>query len=125
MQRQDLEQMVNGYLEAAVWTDSPDDGTEWGQLSQDATEKAKKDCQSFALKAHLAGIPLESLKDAAYQQIGHDLWLTRNGHGAGFWDRPKMYNGQQIADHLSSLCKEMGGSALIQGDDGFLYFEEA
>ena len=18
--------------------------------------------------------------------IGHDLWLTRNGHGAGFWD---------------------------------------
>ena len=21
------------------------------------------------------------------EQCGHDLWLTRQGHGAGFWDR--------------------------------------
>lgn len=21
------------------------------------------------------------------EQIGHDFWLTREGHGAGFWDR--------------------------------------
>lgn len=24
-------------------------------------------------------------------QVGHDLWLTRNHHGAGFWDRPEVY----------------------------------
>ena len=23
----------------------------------------------------------------SWSQFGHDFWLTRNGHGAGFWDR--------------------------------------
>lgn len=23
----------------------------------------------------------------AYHQAGHDFWLTRNRHGAGYWDR--------------------------------------
>lgn len=33
-------------------------------------------------------------------QAGHDFWLTRNGHGAGFWDRPKIY-GEELADQLT------------------------
>lgn len=27
------------------------------------------------------------LNEYDYDQLGHDLWLTRNHHGAGFFDR--------------------------------------
>ena len=39
-----------------------------------------KDCDIFQLKAG------ELLEDWPLDQAGHDFWLTRNGHGAGFWD---------------------------------------
>lgn len=29
---------------------------------------------------------------------GHDYWLTRNGHGAGFWDRGLGPVGDRLAD---------------------------
>jgi len=54
-----------------------------------------------------------------YSQAGHDLWLTRNGHGAGFWDRDL----GEAGDKLTELSKEMGELTLLQGDgDGKLYF---
>jgi hypothetical protein len=36
---------------------------------------------------------------------GHDLWLTRNRHGAGFWDRglPKA-----VGEALSTAARNMG-----------------
>lgn len=49
-------------------------------------------------------------------QIGHDFYLTRNGHGTGFWDR-----GKEAGDRLSKACKAWGESDLYGGDDGRLY----
>ena len=51
------------------------------------------------------------------QQIGHDFWLTRNGHGAGFWDRGL----GAIGDALTKASKSFGGSDLYVGDDGLIY----
>lgn len=34
--------------------------------------------------AHFAD---ETVKENGYEQLGHDIWLTRNRHGAGFFDR--------------------------------------
>lgn len=31
-------------------------------------------------------------------QMGHDLWLTQNGHGAGFWDRGLGEVGERLTD---------------------------
>jgi hypothetical protein len=31
-------------------------------------------------------------------QCGHDFWLTRNGHGTGFWDRGYGELGDRLAD---------------------------
>jgi hypothetical protein len=27
-----------------------------------------------------------AIKENGYERLGHDIWLTRNGHGAGFFD---------------------------------------
>lgn len=38
------------------------------------------------------------------EQIGHDFTLTRNGHGAGFWDRGL----GDIGKRLTEACKPFG-----------------
>ena len=50
-------------------------------------------------------------------QLGHDLWLTRNHHGAGFWDRGYGPDGQR----LTQLCKPMGTDDAYIGDDGTIH----
>lgn len=52
------------------------------------------------------------------EQAGHDLWLTRNGHGAGFWDRGLP---AAIDEELSNAARAMGSVDLYVGDDGKVY----
>lgn len=51
-------------------------------------------------------------------RAGHDFWLTRNGHGAGFWDGDWP---DPEATVLSDAAQEFGGVDLYEGDDGFIY----
>ena len=51
---------------------------------------------------------------------GHDFALTRNGHGAGFWDRPDVY-GDEAAKALTEASRPYGTQGLYRGDDGKLY----
>lgn len=51
------------------------------------------------------------------EQAGHDFWLTRNGHGAGFWDRGL----GDIGEMLSAAAKSFGSADLYVGDDGKVY----
>lgn len=45
---------------------------------------------------------------------GHDFALTRNGHGAGFWDRGL----GEVGERLSDLARLYGESSWYVGDDG-------
>ena len=49
---------------------------------------------------------------------GHDFWLTRNGHGTGFWDRD--YD-EAVRDRLTASCKKYGECWVYVGDGGQLY----
>lgn len=69
------------------------------------------------------------------EQAGRDFWLTRNGHGAGFWDRDvSVYGSEEIRDNLNVLAKNFRTIAadgmppnrwpdfeLYIGDDGLVY----
>lgn len=48
---------------------------------------------------------------------GHDFWLTRNGHGAGFWDRGYGDRGQRLTD----AAKAYGEVSPYIGDDGAVW----
>lgn len=48
------------------------------------------------------------------EQLGHDFWLTRNGHGAGFWDR----GDEELGDELAKWARSFGSCDLYVGDDG-------
>jgi hypothetical protein len=89
----DAMEMRDGYLNAALWTATdPDSGEpldrqfDVGDFDEDSAAKALSVCGAFAHAnaALLEAQDLDANMDSA--QAGHDLWLTRNGHGAGFWE---------------------------------------
>lgn len=54
-----------------------------------------------------------------YLQAMHDFFLTRNGHGAGFWDGDWPEAEGKI---LTAVSKSFGESQPYVGDDGLIYF---
>ncbi len=52
------------------------------------------------------------------RQAGHDFWLTRNGHGSGFWDGDWT---EPAATRLTNASKAFGEMNLYVGDDGRIY----
>jgi hypothetical protein len=52
-------------------------------------------------------------------QVGTDFALTRNRHGAGFWDRGL----GDVGDRLTDACRPYGGADVYVGDDGRLHVQ--
>lgn len=113
-------EFVDAYLEAALWTSTDEEGEALDQdfsihdFSQEAVNDAVKDSNDFIMgnQADLEAVGNES-------QHGHDFWLTRNGHGAGFWDRG--YG--EVGKRLSDAARVYGSAGVYAGDDGKLHFE--
>lgn len=113
--------MLEGYVNCALWssTDNADDtggeplDANYGPEDIDPETQAEMeaDCEAFARDnaADLAGMDP--------QQAGHDFWLTRNRHGAGFWDRGLGKRGDRLAD----AARQCGSFDLYVGDDGVIY----
>ena len=81
----------NAYLEAAVWSSTDDDGEPLDRLDLDVSEETKAemraDCDKFYDdNEHLITDENCLTRLNCDEQAGHDFWLTRNGHGAGFWE---------------------------------------
>ena len=109
---------LDAYINAAFWTSYDDNEMPFdevyrvGDLSGEAMDKMIEDCAAFLAKA--------DIPDNLLPQAGHDFWLTRNGHGSGFWDRPEIY-GEEKAQELSALADTFGVVDLYVGDDGRIY----
>ena len=92
-----------------------------------ALETLAKDCERFqaspAWQAALEDDDPRADRRAAHgcsleASAGHDFWLTRCGHGAGFWD------GDWAEPHaaaLTKLSKDFGEVELYLGDDKKIY----
>lgn len=108
------------YIECALWSDTGDDGEPLDatysacDLAPETCETMRATCASFLHAAWDADLDLSPIEP---EQIGHDFWLTRNGHGTGFWDRDL----GELGDRLTELCRPYGESHLYVGDDGSLY----
>lgn len=51
------------------------------------------------------------------EQAGHDFILSRNGHGAGFFDRGL----EELGDRLQKAAESAGPAEAYLGDDGKIY----
>lgn len=100
-------------FEAITLTDlgNPDCEVYGAELSEDSVNELTRDAKQFWTRCrHL-------IEPTAIEQAGHDFWLTRNGHGSGFLDRPEgFYYGYQ---GFFTLISEVFGCVDIYiGDDG-------
>lgn len=107
---------------AALWSTSGDEDAGYETLADafgpeeitgEAETKLVEMIDSFIEKA---GDLLDkcSMTD---EQMGHDIILTANHHGAGFWDRGM----GELGDSLTSIAHTIGSYDLYVGDDGKLY----
>lgn len=113
----EYDDVFDAYVVCALWASTDDDGTpmDTNYTDDDITPESlaamRADVEAFceAEAADLDGINPE--------QIGHDFWLTRNHHGAGFWDRGL----GDVGDRLTKAAQAYGSSDLYVGDDGKVY----
>lgn len=130
-----LECFTAHYISTALWSSMDDDGNpldlnyDADDLAPEALDRIKADCAAFfvanAESLHCDGAPQardfdttasESERIAA--MAGHDFWLTRNGHGAGFWDGDWP---EPAATALDNAAKAFGSCDLYVGDDGKIH----
>ena len=123
-----FEIFLAAYVEAMLWSTSGTDqhgeeveSLEGFELSTEAKRKAKEECEQFLFVSQILflGLPEWYGKGdgGIYAYAGHDFWLTRNGHGAGFWDRGL----GDLGERLTALCKTYGEKDPYVGDDNKIY----
>ena len=122
-----LDFVLKGYIEAALWStndESTPDGGEpldkkYGRVNIDdeTVKKMRADCERFLATNGELIDRFVALTGRDLEHVGHDFWLTRNGHGVGFWDR----DAGELGDRLSAACTTFGEVWLYVGDDGRIY----
>lgn len=123
---------VRAYLVTALWSSLNDDGSPMDQefsihdFDSGTLQRAVADCDAFRAKADdiiSAAIETGLVKCGPdfdeYGRAAHDFWLTRNGHGAGFWDGDWP---EPMASQLTEIAKGFGVCEIYIGDNGKLYF---
>lgn len=109
------------YIEAALWSTMDNTDDQGGEpldanyslsdIAPDTMTNIVEDCRKF-----------QQVNDADigddYDQAGHDFWLTRNRHGAGYWngDWP-----DDAGERLTAASHAFGEFDLYVGDDGLIY----
>lgn len=137
IERITLDEFVQHYITAMLWAENDegghplDDNYDWTDISPEAMERIREDCQKFLERAEkLIALASEDLARPhpcdSFEYAAHDFWLTRNGHGVGFWDGDWDTNddGEEdaIATELTAIAKSFRGCHPYVGDDWLIYF---
>jgi hypothetical protein len=115
-----IDKMVTHYAAAALWSSDDyegnplDDNYSISDISEKTLGKMRSDLKKF-VSENADAIEKSGLSD---EQVAYDFWLTRNGHGAGFFDRGL---DQEIEDQLTKSAKSFKGVYLEVSDNGEVY----
>lgn len=110
---------IAAYIEAALFTEineagEPLDGfVDEEDLAPEAVTAITEICDDF-LKHNMATLEQASINA---HQAGIDFLLTRNRHGAGFWDRGL----GEVGKALTEASHPYGETHFYIGDDGLVY----
>ena len=112
-----IDEFTKQYIITALWAsdDQKGDPLRWTYGSDDLPPETLAimvaDCEQF--QEQTAGMIEHDLSGA-----GHNFWLTRNGHGAGFWDGDWPEHGD-ILTIIASAC----GKRHLYVNKGLIYQE--
>jgi hypothetical protein len=133
MQTTQLDAFTKAYIEAALFSTNDESTPEGGSpldenfsaddFDAETLAKIVADCATFqastewqaALEANACG---RAILNSQEEMGGHDFWLTRCRHGAGFWDGDWS---EPHATALTGLAGKFGEVDILVGDDDKLY----
>lgn len=127
-----MDDFTRAFFECALWS-SNDDGTPEGGESLDENytiDDIDPKCRA-SLEAECKRFQEENAADIATgvggrdsngpftreARAGHDFWLTRNRHGAGFWDG----DWPEAGERLTAASQAFPEVTLYVGDNGVIY----
>lgn len=127
-----MDEFTLAYIEALLFTDTDDDDNQLNDnysvedLAPETIEQIKADCAKFQKEnaddiANGRKVTRTSYGTSDFQYAGHDFWLTRNGHGCGFWDGDWEAT---AGERLTEACKKFGEVWSYIGDDGKIYLSK-
>ena len=115
---------TRAYIVAALWTF--DENTPSGEfetsgrveelfprLTAGSLARIEKECAEFREKNRRFWADRPDYSD---DKAGHDFWLTRNHHGAGYWDRDE----NELPEACSSLLTE---AAHVTGERNLIKYK--
>lgn len=111
-----LDQFTFAYIECLLWSEIDDNEEPLDKnymvedIDPQTLREIVEDCQSFQDEHR-------SMIEGKEERAGHDFCLTRNHHGAGFWDGDWPDDEDEI---LTSSSHSYGELNLYVGDDGLL-----
>jgi hypothetical protein len=125
-----LDKFTTAYIEAALWSSNDESDPSGGEpmdrnygvedIHPDTLAKMKADCEKFQKDNAeyltddncLTSYPVD-------EQAGHDFWLTRCGHGCGFWETSDWRKDAGL--QLTAAAKRFGECNLYVGDDEMIH----
>ena len=120
--KEDITEMLDGYIECALWSSNDESDDNGGDpldsnysaddLTPEAREAMRNDCIVFAVALHPTITSCFDFGRCDWSLAGHDLWLTRNGHGVNFSDHWP----EAQAKLLDACARHMGEVHLYVGD---------
>lgn len=127
---EEIAEFVQAYIATSLWSsldnDQPlDSNHDEDDIDRGTATQMCLDCVNFLLQN--ARTIQEAIDKNAVRfgpdygpwgRAGHDFWLTRNGHGAGFWDGDW---DEPFDDQLTAAAKRFGECNLYVGDNGKIY----
>ncbi len=112
-----LDEFTRAYLECMLWAETDNSDERGGDpldknytpedINDASLKQAVADGKRFQQdnSMALAVANYDSTLCSDTEMAGHDFWLTRNGHGAGFWDGDL---DKDVGKVLTEACKGFG-----------------
>lgn len=123
-----IDDFTQAYIECALWS-SHDEENEGDYLDKrysikdidlDSLKTIIEECrdfqQSWAMTLNKYCQLVQNEEYSGMELAGHDYWLTRNGHGAGFWDR----GAGSIGELLTAVCRWQ--SRYLYTENGIVFY---
>ena len=112
----DTPKVLYSYLETLLWASGSEgefDGITIYDFAEVDVERSKSDIEAFINKINENPAAIAEANEYDERMLGHNFALSRNGHGAGFFDDNN--------DLLQDIARNMKSVELYLGDDKKVY----
>jgi hypothetical protein len=137
-----IDEFLDAYISAALWSTNDNADDSGGEpldrnyseddIAPETLAKMRADCNDFLndVGGELISMVERLIELGSWDKpggpectlvayAGHDFWLTREGHGCGFWETDDWP--EPIGKILTDKSQEFGNFDLYVGDDGLIY----